>query len=142
MNTKADRLINLLALGMIISVVPAILRAGIERQNLIVSVLEWSVYTGSILSGIGLILRKEWAPALAIRILAVTFGWVMYQIIFYIGQQFSLAALIFSQVHEVSRSRSAQVLLWAVIGYLLWPVTGIMILTHPGIRRRFSPQSL
>ena len=138
MTTKTDRLINLLAFGMIITVLPAVLRVGIEQHNLFMALIEWFVYIGSVIAGFGLILRVEWVPSFAIRILGLTFGWIIYQVIFYIGQQYSSAVSLFSRAHQVSEQGAAQVLLMILIGYLAWPVIGISILTHPGIKQKFS----
>ena len=90
---KTDQLINLLALGMIITVLPAVFRVGVERSNLFVSFMEWAVYIGSVMAGFGLILRVYWAPSFAVRILMLTFGWVLYQIVFYNGASGSKVAL-------------------------------------------------
>ena len=138
MAAKTDRLINLLAFGLIITVLPAVFRVGIEQNNLFIAFVEWVVYIGSVIAGFGLILRVEWAPNFAIRILGLTFGWITYQVIFYIGQRFSSTVSLFSRVHQVSEQGAAQVLLMILIGYLAWPVIGISILTHPDIKEKFS----
>ena len=137
---KRSKCIKLIAFWMILATIPGFREFGIEKRLMPISVYELICYIGCIVSALGLFVNKDWARRWAVKMLFLYFFWILYVVGYLLGPYFSTIIERVSSIYQMPRAFMKQMALVMIVIYISWPVVMIYFLTHPSVKKIFSPQ--
>jgi hypothetical protein len=138
---KSSHFIKYIALWMILSALPGIIKF-IRLQPMDIFLIgEWTYDMFAVFSALGLLMKKEWARNVSEKVFFVYFFWAIYVVYYLIGgAALSYSIEWFSSLYKVPSGVVKSILSVLIIVYLVWPLIVVFFLAHPRIKEYFRSE--
>ena len=135
---KSSHFIKYIALWMMLSALPGIIKF-IQLQPMDLFLIgEWTYDMFAVFSSIGLLLKKEWARNVSEKVFLLYFFWAIYVVYYLIGAAaFNYSIEWLSGLYQVPALLVKYILILLIVVYLVWPIIVFFFLAHPRIKDHF-----
>jgi hypothetical protein len=91
------------------------------------------------LSGVGLILVKNWARKMTISFFLGVFLWAIWNVNVLRGPAFKYIIIEQSEFYGLSEAHTFLIIVVLLAGYILWPVMAVFYFTFPRVKDVYDP---